>query len=102
MKRIEKIQKQALRYVFDDFNATYTEFTRQSQQAADALHRLRRMLLFVEKCMDGKYPEYLNGLFVVNRGSNSRKLNMLVQPNLILNMDITLNDIRALTWCRTV
>ncbi len=38
------------------------------------------MLLFVEKCIDGKYPEYLNDLFVVNRGSDSRKLNMLAQP----------------------
>ncbi len=40
--------------------------------------RLRRVLLFVEKCTDGKYPEYLNDL--VDRGSNSRKLSMLVQP----------------------
>ncbi len=40
------------------------------------------MLLFVEKCIDGKSPEYLNDLFVVNRGSNSRKLNMLVQPKI--------------------
>ena len=38
------------------------------------------MLLFVEKCIDGKYPEYQNDLFIVNRGINSRKLNMLVQP----------------------
>ena len=44
-----------------------------------SLHRLRRVLLFVDKCIDGKYPEYLNDSFVVNRESNSRKMNMLVQ-----------------------
>ncbi len=56
------------------------------------------MLLFVEKCIDAKYPEYLNDLFVVDRGSNSRKLNMLINLNLILNMDITVYDIRALAY----
>ncbi len=44
------------------------------------LHKLRGMFLFIEKCIEGKYPDYLNELFVDNRGSNNRKFNMLVQP----------------------
>ncbi len=40
----------------------------------------RGSLLSARQVIDGKYPEYLNDSFVGNRGSNSWKLNMLVQP----------------------
>ncbi len=36
--------------------------------------------VFAVQCIDGNYPEYLNDLSVINRWSNSRKLNILVQP----------------------
>ncbi len=81
MKKIEKLQKQALRYVFNDFNASYRELLEKANRPLMYTHRLRRMLLFVEKCIDRKCPMYLNDLiFAVNTGSNSRKLKTLVQP----------------------
>ncbi len=74
------IQKQALRYIFSDFNASYSELLEKANRPLMYTHRLRRILSFVEKCIEGKCPMYLNDLFAVNTGSNSRKLKMLVQP----------------------
>ena len=79
MKKIEKIQKQALLYIFNDFNASYSELLEKANGPLMYTHRLRRILSFVEKCIEGKCPMYLSDLFAVNTGSNSRKLKMLMQ-----------------------
>ncbi len=59
--------------------------------------RLRRILSLIEKCIGGKCPIHVNDLFAANRGSNGRKLKMLVQPkfNIILNMGVTVLGIGA-------
>ena len=80
MKKIEKIQKQASRYVFNYFNASYSELLEKDNRPLMYTHRLKRIISFLEKCIDGKCPMYLNDLFAVNTRSNSKKLKMLVQP----------------------
>ena len=55
-QKIEKIQKQALVYVFNYFNASYSELLEKANRPLMYSHRLRRMLSFVEKCIDGKCP----------------------------------------------
>ncbi len=79
MNKIEKIRNRPYDIYFMILMPP-TQLLNKDKRPLMCLHRLRRMLLFVEKCIDGTYPQYLNVLFVVNRGSNSRKLNMLVQP----------------------
>ncbi len=54
MKKIEKIQKQALRYIFNDFNASYSELLEKGNRPLMYTHRLRRILSFVGKCIEGK------------------------------------------------
>ncbi len=52
------IQKQALRYIFSDFNASYSELLEKANRPLMYTHRLRRILSFVEKCIEGKCPMY--------------------------------------------
>ncbi len=40
MKKIEKIQKHALRYVFSDFNASYSELLEKANRPLLYIHRL--------------------------------------------------------------
>ncbi len=47
--------------------------------------RLLLMVSFVDKCMKGKCPVYLNDLFQINVGSSSRRLNMVTQPKYTSN-----------------
>ncbi len=57
MKKIEKIQKQIL-YVFNHFNARYNELLDKANRRLIYTHRLRRIVAFVEKSIDGKCPMY--------------------------------------------
>ena len=75
-----RLKKQALRYVFNDFNASYSELLEKANRPLMYTRRLRHMLSFVEKCIDRKCPMYLSDFFAVDTGSNSRKLKMPVQP----------------------
>ncbi len=61
-------------------NASYSELFEKANRPLMYTHRLRRILSFVERCIQGKCRMYLNDLFAVNTWSNSRKLKMLVQP----------------------
>ncbi len=80
MKKIEKIQKQALHYIVNYFNASYSELLGKANRLLMYTHRLRRILSFAEKCIEGKCPMHLNDLFAVTTKSTGRKFKMLVQP----------------------
>ncbi len=50
------------------------------------------MVSFVDKCIKGICPVYLDDLFQINGGSSSRRLNMLTQPK--YNLKYGCNSLR--------
>ncbi len=78
-KKIYKIQKQGLRYVIHDFNASYNEWLEKSNRPLMYTQRLRRILSFVEKVLKGNIiPNCkcirFQGLSLWNRVHNKFKL----------------------------
>ena len=85
MRKIEKIQKQALRYVFNDYTSSYLDLLKKADRTLLYVERLRSILKVVHKCLNKDGPVYLNDMFVLNEGSNSRKVCQLIQPKFNTN-----------------
>ncbi len=80
MKKIEKIQKQALRYVFNDYTSSYANLRGKANRPLMYVQRLRSILTEVSKCLNKTGPQYLHDMFSLNEGSrNSRKGSQLIQ-----------------------
>ncbi len=82
MKKIETIQKQALRYIFNDYTSSYADLRMRSNRPLMYVHRLRSMLYEVYRCENklAIAPEYLNSLLTLNQGSRStRNVMQLIQ-----------------------
>ena len=79
MKKIEKIQKQALRYVFNDYTSNYDELLKKASKTMLYVQRIKSILSIVQKCLQKACPSYLNDMFRINQGSNSRMFLPLVQ-----------------------
>ena len=72
-KMVEKIQKQALRYVFNDYDSSYSELLQKCVRQLMYTNRLRNMIDFVHKCMTGNVPKYLENMFVPNTCSRLKR-----------------------------
>ena len=60
MKKIENIQKRALRIIVNDSNATYRELRERSQRPLLYIERLRSIVLTIFKIYHGFAPSHLN------------------------------------------
>lgn len=80
MRKIEKIQKQALRHVFNDYTSSYADLLKRADRTLMYVQRLRSILKLVYKCLNKEGPAYLHDMFTLNEGSNSRKGSQLIQP----------------------
>ncbi len=87
-----KYPKQALWY------ASYNELLEKASRALMYTPRLRCISSFVEKCINGKCPVYLNDVFAVNTGSNSRSSICWCSLNVIPNLCVTVFGIRFLAF----
>jgi hypothetical protein len=79
MKRIEKIQKQALRYVYSDFKSSYTDLRIKSDRPLMYTERLRSILKQVYRCINDLGPKYMTSIFKYNEGSRSHNILQLHQ-----------------------
>lgn len=79
MKKIEKMQKQALRYVYNDYRSSYSELREKSGRSLMYVQRLRNMLYEVYKCIYDVGPAYQANVFEVNEGSRSKNGTQLKQ-----------------------
>ena len=61
LRKIEKVQKRALRIIFNDKNATYTELRKQSERPLIYVERIKHIVQTIFKIYHGISPNYLNG-----------------------------------------
>ena len=61
----ERIQYRALKYVFCDYNASYTELRQRSKKKLLYENRLNYILYEVFKCFRKLNPSYLHKMFII-------------------------------------
>ncbi len=66
MKKNEKLEKRALRYVYKDFNSCYTALLDRAKVSTLYVKRLRSMLSLVCKTLNNEGSMYLNNMFTLN------------------------------------
>ncbi len=65
MKKIERIQFRALRFIHNDFTSTYAELRGKSDRPLLYVERLRVIATEVYKCINKMNPTYLHDMFYV-------------------------------------
>ncbi len=75
----ERIQKQALLFVFNDFNSSYEKVLIRSNRTTVYVQQLRPMLGILYKSIMKQGPKYVTDLVVVNE--NSRRQFPRFQPH---------------------
>ena len=79
--KIEKLNKRALRIVFNDNTSTYNELLSMSKNECLFVMREKCIISAVFKCINNIAPSYLNNLFKMRDSlSITRRKNMLLQP----------------------
>ena len=78
--KMEKIQKAALRVVFNDYTADYNELLSLSERFPLLIVRLRALLIEVFKCVRELNPVFMNMLFsLISKPYDTRSGSVLVQ-----------------------
>jgi len=81
MKQMEKIQKRALMYTFNDFTSSYSELRLKAKRPLLYVHRLRLIVSEVYKCIHELNPSYLHNLIhLKEQNYNMRNTMYLQQP----------------------
>lgn len=79
-KRLERLMKRALRFVYLDFTSSYKELLVKAKRSSLYVSRLRIMLLTVYKILHGMCPPVSQDLFQIHDiAYNLRRSNVLVQ-----------------------
>ncbi len=81
-RKLEKIQKRALRFVLQDFTSNYSELLQKAKMPTLYLSRLRQIATEVYKVMNNIGPDYVKDIFNVKDNLyNMRNTRPLIQPN---------------------
>ena len=79
--KIEKIQERALRFVYDDFNSSYTELLTKANLPTLETRRIRTMAIETFKILNGLAPSVLSDLLIKRENKyNFRYSNILQIP----------------------
>ena len=65
LRKIEKLQYKALKYVYNDFNSSYTDLRIMANRPLMYIERQRSILLEVYKCLNQISPRYLRDMFEI-------------------------------------
>ena len=76
---LQKIQKQALRYVFNDFSSNYEMLRKKADRPLMYVQRLRLMVHEIFKCINKIGPKYLHHMISFKSNTiNARRANQVV------------------------
>jgi hypothetical protein len=80
-KKIEKIQKRALRFIYDDFQNSYEFLLEKSKLPSLKTHRIRTIALETFKIINKKSPLFSQDLVIIKNNSyNIRYTNTAEVP----------------------
>ena len=98
---VEKLQKRGLRYVFNDDMSTYTELLQKANIETMCNVRLKKIAVYVYKCLHNISPSFLHDTFLIKTNSyNMRSSTILNQPrvNTVLHGLQSFNYHGAKVW----
>ena len=85
-KKLERIQKRALRFVLEDFTSDYDTLLTKANTDTILISRLKLVAMEVYKCINAINVPYLNDMFKVNL----RKISLdYVIRKMLFNQDLT-------------
>jgi hypothetical protein len=84
-KKLEKVQWRALKFIYNDYNATYEELLSRANLPSLALGRIRAIALEVFRVVKGLSPAYLAGTFT----QTSNRYNLRSQSRIIYQCNDT-------------
>ena len=65
LRKIEKLQYKALKYVYNDFKSSYTDLRKMANRPLMYIERQKCILLEVFKCLNQTFPRYLHNMFEI-------------------------------------
>ena len=78
LKKAEKIQRRALRFMYYDFESTYEELLRKGNHRSISVILIHAIAIEVYKCLNELSPEYMSSMFQnQNHNYNVRNCNSL-------------------------
>ena len=81
MKKFEKLQYRGLKYVYNDFESSYTMLRQQGKRSLLYVDRIREIMIQLYKICCSESPMYLQDLInFKNAGYNLRNARVLMQP----------------------
>ena len=80
----EDIQKQALRFVLDDYTSDYHKLLNKADVPGVKIMALRYLAIEVYKCVNGLNPKYLNDLFTIKKCKNDLRDDTLIYRSKVL------------------
>ena len=81
LKKIENLQKKALRLLYNDYEISYKELLLKSDRATMNLNRLRMLCTEIYKTINNLHPEFMRDLLSL------REISGVVRVKYILNLN---------------
>ena len=81
MVKIEKLHYRALKYVFNNFSASYTELRERSNRPLLYVNRLKMILHEVYKCITKSNPSYLHNLVTIQNNVHDTRGKFKLEHN---------------------
>ena len=86
LKKIEKLQKRALRFLFNDYKISYEELLLKLGRVTMNVNRLRIMCIEIYKTINNLNPEFMRDLFSL------RETSRLIREKYMLNLNIPVHN----------
>ena len=86
LKKIENLQKGALKFFYNDYEISYEELLLKSGRATVNVNRLRILCIEIYKTISNPNPEFMRDLFSL------RETSRLVRENYMLNLSIPVHN----------
>ena len=81
LRKIEKIQEQKLRILYNDSTSGYNQLLNKSSKASIEVKRLRKFALEIFKTLNNLNPEYMKEIFYKTTNLTCRPFNIKVNQN---------------------
>ena len=101
LSKIEKLQERALRFVYNNYSATYDQLLAMSHKCTMEVRRLRTLCLEVFKTINNMNPVYMKEIFLMpkNRHSPRYPLNLAVpKPNQVTFGSRSMSTLAPRVW----
>ena len=86
LKKIEKLQKRALSFLYNDYEISYEELLLKSSRATMNVNRLRILCIEIYKTINNLNPEFMRDLFSL------RETSRLVRKKYMLNLSLPVHN----------